>query len=564
MAVAPTDEQLELLKGEAPSFWALFERSPEAMLLLAGDRFVACNAAAAAMLGYPDKSQLLLCRPEDISPLRQPDGQPSAAKRRALIEAALAQGSLRFEWEHRRHDGAALLVEVLLTALPLTDRTLLHVAWRELGERAHSRGDRDRTIAGYRQELARRRQITQAMHDILTLLTSSRPLEEMLDYLVGHAVRLLGADGAAIYQLDAGGQTLRIVAEQGVGWPGGQLSVPIGIGITGRAIVGRRPLYVSDAPAWLAAERDAWFLQGHPTGAHFIPRFQSACAIPLLMRGELYGALTAYYGRPHSFGPEESRLIEACADYAALAIEHTSLRSRVEQAATAAERSRLARELHDAVSQTLFSASLIADVLPRLWARDPALGARRLEEVRQLTRSAVAEMRALLLELRPDALVEMPFAALLSQLGEAVRGRAGVQVLVQIEPAKGELRLAPELQVALYRIVQEALHNAARHARATAITLRCQITCDEQVALGEPAPRPAVAAVELQVRDDGVGFDPRQLAPGHLGLRTMRERAQAVGAELQLTSAPGQGTTLVLRWAAAPQSCPTGEVSYEQ
>jgi signal transduction histidine kinase len=414
------------------------------------------------------------------------------------------------------------------------------------------------------QELARRHQITQAMHDILTLLTSSQPLKEMLDYLAGHAVRLLGADGAAIYQLDPGGQTLRLVAEQGVGWPEGQLVVPVGVGVTGRAIVERRPLYVSDAAAWLAAERDPWFVEGRPTAAHFIPRFQSACAIPLLMRGELYGALTAYYGRPHAFGPEEARLIEACADYAALAIEHTSLRSRVEQAAAAAERSRLARELHDAVSQTLFSASLIADVLPRLWARDPALGAQRLEEVRQLTRSALAEMRALLLELRPDALVEMPFVALLSQQAEAVRGRAGVPVLVLVEPAESELRLAPELQVAFYRILQEALNNVARHARASEITLMCRIACAEQAALGEPANRPVASAVTLELRDNGVGFDPRQLAPGHLGLRTMRERAQAVGAELELSSAPGQGTTLTLRWTAAQEACPTGEVSYEQ
>jgi signal transduction histidine kinase len=553
MAAAAMEGERELLSLEEPVFRAIFERSSEAMLLLAGDRFVACSAAAVAMLGYPDKSNLLLRRPEDISPPFQPDGRPSAEKARALIAAAHEQGSLRFVWEHRRYDGAPLAVEVQLTTLPYAERTMVHVLWREPAAEGRGEAGRDRTIAEYRQELARRRQITQAMHDILTLLTSSQPLKEMLDYLVGHAARLLGADGAAIYQLDPSGQTLRIVADQGVGWPEGPRAVPIGVGITGRAIIGRRPVYVSDAPAWLAAERDAWFLQGHPTADHFFPRFQSACAIPLLMRGELYGALTAYYGRPHTFDQEEARLIEACADYAALAIEHTSLRSRVEQAAAAAERSRLARELHDAVSQTLFSASLIADVVPRLWARDPALGAQRLEEVRQLTRSALAEMRALLLELRPDALVEMPFVALLRQLAEAVRGRAGVPVLVELEPADSELRLAPELQVAFYRIVQEALNNAARHARATAITLTCRLACAEQAALGEPAPRPAVTAVTLELRDNGVGFDPSKLAPGHLGLRTMRERAQAAGAELEFASAPGQGTTLALRWAVAPQ-----------
>jgi signal transduction histidine kinase len=240
------------------------------------------------------------------------------------------------------------------------------------------------------------------------------------------------------------------------------------------------------------------------------------------------------------------------------------LQHKIERA-VAAERARLARDLHDEVTQTLSAASLIADVLPQLWARDPAEGARRLEELRRLTRGALAELRALLLALRPTDLIEMPFGALLQQLADAVGGRAGVPITVALEPLECPLRLAPELQIALYHIAQEALHNAARHARAARITLACRLELAGARAAGGRGSPWAVTAVTLRVADDGAGFDPRQVAPGHLGLSTMRERAQAVGARLELASAAGQGTAVTVRWEAGAAGPDTGsEVSDER
>jgi signal transduction histidine kinase len=189
-----------------------------------------------------------------------------------------------------------------------------------------------------------------------------------------------------------------------------------------------------------------------------------------------------------------------------------------------AERSRLARELHDAVSQTLFSASLIADVLPRIWERDPEEGARRLEEVRQLSRGALAEMRALLLELRPSALAEANVGDLLRQLGEAAAGRARLPVEINIQG--GCLEMEPEVKVAIYRIAQEALNNVIKHAGATeaSVLLRC-----------EPA------GIELVVRDNGRGFDVDGVPADRLGVGIMRERAERIGASVTITSAVGEG-----------------------
>jgi PAS domain S-box-containing protein len=205
------------------------------------------------------------------------------------------------------------------------------------------------------------------------------------------------------------------------------------------------------------------------------------------------------------------------------------LREKAAQDAVTAERTRLARDLHDAVTQTLFSTTLIADVLPDIWAMNPAEGRRRLEEVRQLTRAALAEMRTLLVELRPNALVEAPLPALLRQLGEALAGRARIQIEFS---AEGERRLPGDVQVGLYRIAQEALNNVVKHAGASqaVVTLR----------LGE--------TVRLSVADNGAGFDPAGVTSDHLGLKIMRERAEAIGAKLSISSEPGEGTQISVVW----------------
>lgn len=205
------------------------------------------------------------------------------------------------------------------------------------------------------------------------------------------------------------------------------------------------------------------------------------------------------------------------------------LRTQAEQIAVANERSRLARDLHDAVTQTLFSASVIADVLPRIWERNPVEGKKRLEELRQLSRGALAEMRTLLLELRPSALLEANLADLLRQLAASIASRARVDVGVHVE---GQAELAPEVKVSLYRIAQEALNNVAKHSGASEAHVNLVVHPDAGA-----APR-----VRLSVTDNGSGFDPSISRPTHIGLDIMRERAAAIGARLRIHSQPGKGT----------------------
>jgi PAS domain S-box-containing protein len=213
--------------------------------------------------------------------------------------------------------------------------------------------------------------------------------------------------------------------------------------------------------------------------------------------------------------------------------EQVTARREREQAAVV-ERNRLARDLHDAVSQTLFSASLISEVLPRLWERDENEGHRRLEEVRQLTRGALAEMRTLLLELRPDSLAEAEIDFLLKQLAESITGRSRVPVSVAIT---GRCQVPVEVKVALYRIAQEALNNVAKHAGAGQVDVK--LAC-------------RAGKVTLTVADDGRGFEMKKLPPNSLGLSIMRERAREIGAAVTVRSRPGAGTKVRVVWNSPP------------
>jgi len=220
-----------------------------------------------------------------------------------------------------------------------------------------------------------------------------------------------------------------------------------------------------------------------------------------------------------------------------LNLANEQLREKVALDAVIAERTRLARDLHDAVTQTLFSTTLIADVLPDIWEMNQAEGRRRLEELRLLTRGALAEMRTLLVELRPNALVEVPLPTLLRQLVDALIGRARINIQLSAEDSPGGdsgsgHKLPADVQVGLYRIAQEALNNVVKHARASeaAITLR---TGD---------------VVRLTVADNGKGFDPAQVTADHLGLKIMRERAETIGAKISIYSEPGEGTQITIIW----------------
>ncbi len=206
----------------------------------------------------------------------------------------------------------------------------------------------------------------------------------------------------------------------------------------------------------------------------------------------------------------------------------------------AEERNRLARDLHDSVTQVLFSASLVAEVLPRIWRRDPGKAMQSLEELRGLTRGALAEMRTMLLELRPSAVARSPLPDLLTQLTEASTSRTALPFKLLIEKTP---LLPEEVHAAFYRIAQEALNNVGKHAHASEVTLGLSARPLAAAEAGEVR-----YEVRLVIEDDGLGFAPENEKLEHLGMGIMRERAADIEASLIIESRIGEGTRVDLSW----------------
>ena len=253
-------------------------------------------------------------------------------------------------------------------------------------------------------------------------------------------------------------------------------------------------------------------------------------AAPLTATSGPAGALIIVRDVPAgSFSDEERLLARTVSEALAAMIEIDRLHRRETRQAAEHERQALARDLHDAVTQSLFSAALIAEALPAVWERDPEDGRRNLERLRRLARAALAEMRTLLFELRPAALEAAPLDTLIERLGDALGGQTQIDITIEVD----DVDLPPDVKIAFYRVTQEAFSNVAKHARATQVTA-CVLAVD--------------GGATLTVRDDGRGFDPADVASGHLGLHIMNERLERVSATLTIDSVPGEGTTIRAAW----------------
>jgi signal transduction histidine kinase len=289
----------------------------------------------------------------------------------------------------------------------------------------------------------------------------------------------------------------------------------------GQAIVENRPKQGLLAWLWAMVTDDA------RTSALY-RNTKAWMAVPLKVQQRVLGVLRVDHREPDYFDAERTRLLAAVAGQTALAMSHAQALTMQRDAAVTAERNRIARELHDAVSQTLFAANLLASALARATGTDEDTRA-QAQVLERLNRSALAEMRMMLFELRPDALAGVRLPELLQQAVEALAGRGGVEVntLYQEEHA-----VPVDTRIAVYRIAQSALSNAARHSGAQHVQVHWQVLQPGQG--------------RLRVADDGCGFDPAAPTPGHFGLENMRERASALGATLLINSAPGEGTELTL------------------
>jgi PAS domain S-box-containing protein len=252
--------------------------------------------------------------------------------------------------------------------------------------------------------------------------------------------------------------------------------------------------------------------------------------VPLAVKNRIIGGVGVAHEKLNYFTAHHADLALSVANQAAITIINAELYGQAQALAVIEERQRIARNLHDAVNQSLFSAGLIAEILPRLWERDQAEARKSLNDLRRLTHGAMAEMRSLLAELHPTTLTDSNLAELLELLGKAFSGRTNIPVVIKV---KNEIILPSNVQVAFYRVCQEALYNISKHAKASEV----EINLSQNDTM-----------VELYIHDNGKGFDTKQTFSGHYGLGMMREHAEGVGAELTIISEIRSGTKLTMFW----------------
>ncbi len=388
------------------------------------------------------------------------------------------------------------------------------------------------------QEIERRQKVAEGLRDILVVLNSDRPIGEILDHLVTQACALLDSNACVLYRVSREEQ--RILIEASFGLPEAFLSIKnlplhawnlLGHGELGGANFDRQPFAVPDvlhSPIAAAVEDVTLPLEIRTWCRAAIQCYRALLTVPLVIKEEFYGNLGFYYATSRQFSEEDIRLGMSFGNHAALAIENARLRVQAQQATILQERSRLARDLHDSVTQLLYSLTLLAEAGRRLaQAGDLQRVDEAMVRLGEIGQQAFKEMRLLVYELRPLALENVGLVRALQQRLDAVERRAGIDATLIVD---GVVDLPPFLEEELYHITQEALNNALKHAGANAVSVR--ITADDR-------------RITIDIRDDGRGLDLNAGSrEGGMGLSSMRERAQRLGGVLSITSLPGKGTTV--------------------
>jgi signal transduction histidine kinase len=332
-------------------------------------------------------------------------------------------------------------------------------------------------------------------------------------------LKVMRSEVGAIHLLDEGGETLGMAASQGVAQDAaGQGGViRVADGLAGWVVEHGSPVVM---PSLLGSPRPLLAL---PTDAG-----QGYVGAPVRARGQVLGVLSVIGAPGRCFSEAEVSLLASIADEVGVAVENARLHEQAQALAVVRERERLARELHDSVTQSLYSLTLLAEAGQRLiGAGDRERVEEYLGRLGEIAQQALKEMRLLVHQLRPLILKREGLVGALQERLDAVEKRAGIDARLLVE---GVTTLPASVEDELYRIAQEALNNALKHAAATLV--KVTICADDR-------------HVSLVVEDNGRGFDPQSAGTeGGMGLVSIRERAEKVGGSLEVLSMPGEGTTV--------------------
>jgi PAS domain S-box-containing protein len=523
-------------------YWHVFDSVTDGLIIadLETGRVLEANPAACEMHGYAPAEFIGLPPTAFI----HPDSQKVFSK---FILEFRSGGVFDTCVLHVRRDGATFHAEWRGTAFSYQKNQCLLSVVRDVSKRIQAEQHLHQRVKARTREQA-------ALLEISHTLASTLELQPRL--ILDQLRKIIKYKHAGLFGLTD--STLTALAVHGPQQL--EQSAPFQIRLNGPETLsflfnGHRPIRIADVTS---ADPAAIFLRSLLNGdaAVLLESVRAWMWVPLAVKGRIIGGLGVAHARRNFFTAHHAVLALSMADQVAITMVNAELYEHARTLAALQERQRLAQNLHDAVNQSLFSAGLIAEVLPRLWERDQEEARHSLADLRRLTRGALAEMRALLAELRPSVLTDSSLGDLLRQLANAFTGRTNVPVSLTLA---GEHVLPAEIQVALYRICQEAFNNIAKHAEASRVEVDLQydtgaVHASPSVTYTGVPQGIVVSSVEMRIRDDGQGFDPDELnAPGHYGLGMMCERAEAVQAQLTVTSQPGHGTEVRLRWPGIPK-----------
>lgn len=391
---------------------------------------------------------------------------------------------------------------------------------------------RQQELARLHATAARQAAQLRALHEAGLAVVSTLDLEALLQKITDTARDLVGARYGALALFDERGQVVRFLVSglspeerQRLGDP------PKGRGLLGAVLQEGRPIRVDD----IARDpRSVGFPPGHPPMTTFL-------GVPILVQGRPIGNLyltdKMSQGQVQPFAEADEEVLRLFAALAAVAIENARLHAEVQVLATLQERERIARELHDSLAQVLGFIRLQVAAAREAAAQGETTALRELlAQIETAAGEAYADVREAILGLRSRVGTERDLLNTLRQYLDRYQRQTGLTVHLEASPTVATARLSPAAEVQLLRIIQEALTNVRKHARARQVWLRlATLTGDAQ------------GALQCQVVDDGRGFDPCLLAGDlHFGLATMHERAESVGGRLRIESAPGQGTCVTV------------------
>lgn len=390
----------------------------------------------------------------------------------------------------------------------ITERKQTEQALRESEERFR------RLNENLEQRVADRTRELSALYDVSAVASESLSLEMTLQKSLERALAAMRSQAGAIHLLDESGETLYLAIEQNMpGDMGYQLSERLAPPI----IEESEPLLIPS----LVAEPQL----PHPPDLH------TYLGVPMRARGQVIGVLNVFGSVEQQFTVEEVALLASIADQVGMIVENVYLHQRAEQAAVMEERERLSRELHDSVTQSVYSLTLFAEAAEEMIENGQVETVpHTLHRIGETAQNALKEMRLLLHELRPLDLEQEGLVGALHRRLSAVEGRVNMRARLVAEEL---IELPPLMEEELYRIAQEALNNALKHAEATAVTiyLRCEAN-----------------QVVLEVVDDGIGFDPEfATETGGMGLQNIQNRVEKMGGSLAMNSSPAEGTRLTAR-----------------